>query len=137
MAFATQEDVFSVIEDVFPPIFAQYGTYHTASKAPFRRISFNDAMETYGSDKPDLRIDLTVQDATKLLSGCGFGPFEGNVVKAIVVTDFAVPASRSTDCAPRWRCSPATKGYWFRYDENGEIRGPALPNLWRPSKMRP
>ena len=49
MAFATQEDVFSVIEDVFPTIFAQYGTYHTASKAPFRRISFNDAMETYGS----------------------------------------------------------------------------------------
>ena len=89
MAFASQEDVFAVIEDVFPPIFAKYGTYNTASKAPFRRVSFEDAMETYGSDKPDLRIDLTVQDATELLSGCGFGPFEGNVVKAIVVTDFA------------------------------------------------
>ena len=73
MAFASQEDVFAVIEDVFPPIFAKYGTYNTASKAPFRRISFEDAMETYGSDKPDLRIDLTVQDATELLSGCGFG----------------------------------------------------------------
>ena len=92
--FASQEDVFAVIEDVFPPIFAKYGTYNTASKAPFRRISFEEAMETYGSDKPDLRIDLTVQDATELLSGCGFGPFEGNVVKAIVVTDFAGSASR-------------------------------------------
>ena len=123
MAFATQEDVFSVIEDVFPPIFAQYGTYHTASKAPFRRISFNDAMETYGSDKPDLRIDLTVQDATKLLSGCGFGPFEGNVVKAIVVTDFAGTRKQIDGLCAEVEVQSGNKGYWFRYDENGEIVG--------------
>ena len=123
MAFATQEDVFSVIEDVLPPIFAQYGTYHTASKAPFRRISFNDAMETYGSDKPDLRIDLTVQDATKLLSGCGFGPFEGNVVKAIVVTDFAGTRKQIDGLCAEVEVQSGNKGYWFRYDENGEIVG--------------
>ena len=123
MAFATQEDVFSVIEDVFPPIFAQYGTYHTASKAPFQRISFNDAMETYGSDKPDLRIDLTVQDATELLSGCGFGPFEGNVVKAIVVTDFAGTRKQIDGLCAEVEVQSGNKGYWFRYDENGEIVG--------------
>lgn len=59
MAFATQEDVFAVLEDVLPPIFAKFGTYNVASSAPFRRIAYRDAMETYGSDKPDLRIDLT------------------------------------------------------------------------------
>ena len=52
------------------------------------RIPYTEAMEKYGSDKPDLRIDLTVQDVTGLLGACGFGPFEGNVVKAVVVSDF-------------------------------------------------
>ena len=88
MAFANQEDVFAVLERVLPPIFAKYGTYNVASTAPFVRIPYLEAMDTYGSDKPDLRIDLKLQDATQLLSGCGFGPFEGNTVKAVVVTDF-------------------------------------------------
>ena len=45
MAFATQDDVFAVLERVLPPIFAKYGKYNTASSAPFQRISFRDAME--------------------------------------------------------------------------------------------
>ncbi len=57
MAFASQEDVFAVLEDVLPPIFAKYGAYDRASGAPFTRIPYAQAMETYGSDKPDLRID--------------------------------------------------------------------------------
>ena len=123
MAFATQEDVFSVIEDVFPPIFAKYGTYNVASSAPFRRIAFNDAMETYGSDKPDLRIDLTVQDATELLSGCGFGPFENQVVKAVVVTDFTATRKQIDALCNDVEVQSGNKAYWFRYDENGEIVG--------------
>ena len=123
MAFATQEDVFSVIEDVFPPIFAKYGTYNVASSAPFRRIAFNDAMETYGSDKPDLRIDLTVQDATGLLAGCGFGPFENQVVKAVVVTDFTATRKQIDALCSDVEVQSGNKAYWFRYDENGEIVG--------------
>ncbi len=87
MAFANQEDVFAVLEDVLPPIFAKYGTYNTASAAPFVRIPYLEAMEKYGSDKPDLRIDLTVQDATALLAGCGFPPFENQTVKAFSITN--------------------------------------------------
>ena len=64
MAFASKDDVFEIIEDVLPPIFAKYGIYKTASQAPFKRISYRDAMETYGSDKPDLRNDLVLQDVT-------------------------------------------------------------------------
>ena len=54
MAFASQEDVFAVIEDVLPPIFAKYGNYDRASGAPFMRIPYLEAMEKYGTDKPDL-----------------------------------------------------------------------------------
>ena len=67
MAFADQEDVFAVLEDVLPPIFAQYGTYNVASTAPFRRISYRDAMDKYGSEKPDLRIDMNVPDDNEAL----------------------------------------------------------------------
>ncbi len=123
MAFATQEDVFAVLERVLPPIFAKYGTYNIASEAPFRRIAYLDAMETYGSDKPDLRIDLTVQDATGLLAGCGFGPFEGNTVKAIVVTGFEGTRKQIDALCADVEVQSGNKAYWFRYDENGEIVG--------------
>ncbi len=123
MAFANQEDVFSVLEEVLPPIFAQYGKYNTASAAPFTRIPYLEAMEVYGSDKPDLRIDLTVTDATALLSGCGFGPFEGNTVKAIVVTGFQGTRKQIDGLCNEVEVQAGNKAYWFRYDENGEIVG--------------
>ena len=81
MAFASQEDVFSVVEEVLPPVFEKYGVYKTASKAPFVRIPYLESMDKYGSDKPDLRIDLVLQDATEVMADCGFGPFEGQTVK--------------------------------------------------------
>jgi len=123
MAFADQEDVFAVLEEVLPPIFAKYGKYNIASEAPFKRIGFAESMEKYGSDKPDLRIDLTVQDATELLSGCGFPPFEGNTVKAIVVTEFEGTRKQIDGLCAEVEVQSGNKAYWFRYDENGEIVG--------------
>ena len=123
MAFASQEDVFAVIEDVLPPIFAKYGKYKTASKAPFARISYNDAMEKYGSDKPDLRIDLLVQDATECMAGCGFGPFEGQTVKAIVVDEFQATRKVIDKICADVEVQSGQKAYWFKLDENGELVG--------------
>ena len=123
MAFATQEDVFAVMEDVLPPVFAKYGTYNIASTAPFRRIPYLEAMETYGSDKPDLRIDLTVKDVTDLLGGCGFGPFEGNVIKAVPVTNFNATRKQIDKLIADVEVVSGNKSYWFRLDENGEIVG--------------
>ena len=123
MAFADQDDVFAVLERVLPPIFAKYGTYNVASEAPFRRIPYLEAMDTYGSDKPDLRIDLTLQDATGLLSGCGFPPFEGNTVRAIVVSDFTGTRKQIDGLCHEVEVQSGEKAYWFRYDENGEIVG--------------
>lgn len=123
MAFASQEDVFAVIEDVLPPIFAKYGKYKTASKAPFARISYNDAMEKYGSDKPDLRIDLLVQDATECMASCGFGPFEGQTVKAIVVDEFQATRKVIDKICADVEVQSGQKAYWFKLDENGELVG--------------
>lgn len=123
MAFANQEDVFAVLEDVLPPIFAQYGKYDIASDAPFKRISYLDAMDTYGSDKPDLRIDLTVQDATEALSDCGFEPFAGNTVKAVVIPDFKETRKFIDKLCADVEVQSGNKAYWFRLDENGELVG--------------
>ena len=123
MAFASQEDVFAVLEDVLPPVFSRFGKYHTASAAPFRRIPYLEAMETYGTDKPDLRIDLTVKDVTALMDGCGFGPFEGSTVKAIPVTNFTATRKQIDKLCADAEVVSGNKSYWFRLDENGEISG--------------
>ncbi|MBQ9252030.1 MAG: aspartate--tRNA ligase [Clostridia bacterium] len=123
MAFASQEDVFAVLERVLPPIFAKYGTYHRASEAPFQRIPYLEAMETYGSDKPDLRIDLRVQDVTELMDGCGFGPFEGQRVKAVKVTDFTGTRKQIDKLCADVEVISGNKVYWFKVDEKGEIAG--------------
>ena len=123
MAFASQEDVFAVIEDVLPPIFAKYGVYKSASTAPFVRIPYLEAMDKYGSDKPDLRIDLVLQDATDVMADCGFGPFEGNVVKAIVVDNLTATRKQIDAMIAEVEVATAQKTYWFKLDENGEIVG--------------
>ena len=123
MAFADQEDVFAVLEDVLPPIFAKYGAYNTASSVPFQRIPYLEAMEKYGTDKPDLRIDLIVQDATQVLAGCGFGPFEGNTVKAVPVTNFTATRKQIDKLCADVEVQSGQKAYWFRLDEKGEIVG--------------
>ncbi|WP_022777922.1 aspartate--tRNA ligase [Butyrivibrio sp. AE3009] len=132
MAFATQEDVFAVCEDVLPPVFEKYGTYDRASKSPFTRIPYLEAMEKYGSDKPDLRIDLTVTDVTEALKDCGFGPFatkaedgtDTNVrIKAVVISDFKESRKFIDKTIGDVEVQSGNKAYWFRMDENGELVG--------------
>ena len=124
MAFAGQDEVFSVIEDVLPPIFAKYGTYSVASEAPFRRISYVDAMETYGTDKPDLRIDLTVQDMTDLVDGIDFAPFApGNRVKAVVVSDCHLARKAIDKVMAEVEVQAGARPMWFRMDEGGNFVG--------------
>ena len=123
MAFASQEDVFAVIEDVLPPIFAKYGTYDRASGAPFVRIPYLEALEKYGTDKPDLRIDLTVTDVTDLLRTPDFAPFADGVIKAVVVSDFHESRKFIDKTMEAVEVQSGNKGYWFRVDENGELVG--------------
>ena len=121
MAFACKN---VVLEDVLPPIFAKYGKYNIASSAPFKRIPYLEAMEKYGSDKPDLRIDLIVEDITELVRGVEFAPFaEGNTVKAVVVSDCDLTRKHIDKLCADVEVQAGRKPYWFKVDENGELAG--------------
>ena len=123
MSFASQEDVFAIIEDVLPPVFAQYGLYDRASSAPFVRIPYREAMETFGTDKPDLRIDLRVQDVTDLFAGCGFGPFAEGRVKAVKVTNCNESRKTIDKLFAEVEVVAGAKPYWFKMDETGAVAG--------------
>ena len=123
MAFASQDDVFEIIEDVLPPVFAKYGKYNRASGSPFVRIPYLEAMEKYGTDKPDLRIDLTVTDVTDLMRTEEFAPFAEGEIKAVVISDFHESRKFIDKTMADCEIQSGSKGYWFRMDENGEIVG--------------
>ena len=123
MAFATQDDVLSTLEDVLVPVFQKFGKYKRVSQAPFRHIPFNEAMERYGSDKPDLRIDLEIEDISAEVQGCGFGPFEGATVKAIVVHDFAQARKWIDKLLADVEVQTGNKACWVKVDENGNLTG--------------
>ncbi|MBQ9647522.1 MAG: aspartate--tRNA ligase [Oscillospiraceae bacterium] len=123
MAFATQEDVFAICEDVLPPIFAKYGKYDVASRPPFRRIAYLDALETYGTDKPDLRIDLTAKNVTSLFDGTEFEPFKGRTVKAVAVSGCALTRKQIEKLLADCEVQSGSKGYWFKTDETGAVAG--------------
>ena len=123
MAFATQEDVLSTLEDVLVPVFQKYGKYSRVSPAPFRHIPFNEAMERYGSDKPDLRIDLEITDITAEVQGCGFGPFEGNTVKAVAVDNFTQARKWIDKLLADVEVQTGSKACWVKVDDNGNLTG--------------
>lgn len=86
MAFATQEDVFDTAEEVLYDIFSKFSD-KKVSKKPFRRIPYEEAMKKYGTDKPDLRNPLVIEDLTKFFETVEFKPFKGKPVRGIVVPD--------------------------------------------------
>ena len=85
MSFATQEDVFNVIEPVIYNTFKEFSDKEISS-APFRRITYKEAMLKYGSDKPDLRNPLFIIDLSEFFNKCTFKPFINRTVRAIKVT---------------------------------------------------
>ena len=123
MAFASQEDVLTTLEEVLVPVFEKFGKYQRVSQAPFRHIAYNDAMERYGSDKPDLRIDLEIQDITAEVQGCGFGPFQDATVKAVAVDNFTQARKWIDKLLADVEVQTGNKACWVKVDENGQLTG--------------
>ncbi len=92
MSFATQEDVFAVLEYTMGTIFEEFSNGRKVSKAPFIRIPFKEAMLKYGSDKPDLRNPLVIQDATGLFGHSGFSVYDTKVAEGEKIRAIVLPA---------------------------------------------
>ena len=123
MAFASQDDVLTTLEEVLQPIYVKYGQYDRVSSYPFQRIGFNEAMERYGSDKPDLRIDLEVSDITAEVAGCEFGPFQNATVKAVAVDNFTEGRKWIDKLLVDVEVQTGNKICWVKVDENGQLTG--------------
>ena len=125
MAFATQEDVFKVIEEVMYNVFKEFSNIKVGDH-PFPRIPYREAMLKYGSDKPDLRNPLVIQDVTNIFENLGFKAFAGKTVRVIVVpngaenprsffegmTDFAIQECKAKGLA------------WLKVNEDRTMQGP-------------
>ena len=123
MAFASQDDVLTTLEEVLQPLYKKFGQYDRVSSYPFQRIGFTEAMERYGSDKPDLRIDLEVRDITAEVAGCEFGPFQNATVKAVAVDNFAEGRKWIDKLLADVEVQTGNKVCWVKVDENGELTG--------------
>lgn len=124
MAFATQDDVFAVAETVFPAILAKYAN-KPFSPAPFRRITFEEAMLKYGSDKPDLRNPLEIIDISDLFVKTDFKPFRGKTVRAINVPGMASRSKTFFEKMEAFAMSIGMKGLGYvKVDENFNYLGP-------------
>ena len=123
MAFASQEDVLETLETVLQPVYEKFGKFKRVAQAPWRHIPYNEAMERYGSDKPDLRIDLEIQDISAIVQGCGFGPFEGSTVKAVAVDNFTQARKWIDKLLADVEVQTGNKACWVKVDENGALTG--------------
>ena len=84
MCFTNEEEILTLGEDIFYSVFSKFSKKHISQK-PFKRLTFNDALEMYGTDKPDLRNPLIIKDATEILKNTTFNPFKKSNIKVIVV----------------------------------------------------
>ena len=124
MAFATQEDVLKTIEELITTVFTKHTTWQV-DKGPFKRITYKEAMEKYGIDKPDLRNPLIIQDATELFKESEFNAFKGKTIKAIVVPNGALQGRKFFDSMTEFAVEEqGAKGLaWTKIDENNTPQG--------------
>ena len=122
MAFATQEDVLQVCEDVIYDVFKTYSTKKFSGK-PFRRITFKDAMMQFGTDKPDLRNPLRIFDLTDFFAKVDFPLFKGKPVRGIVADCFGQSRKFFEDSL-KFATSIGMKGLGYLTLTDGEFKGP-------------
>ncbi len=124
MSFATQEDVFKVLEELITSTFKKFSTWKV-EEGPFIKIPYREAMEKYGSDKPDLRNPLIIQDVTTLFKDTEFNAFKDKVIKAIIVPNGASQGRKFFDNMTKYAIEElGAKGLaWVKIDEENNVTG--------------
>lgn len=124
MSFVTQEDVFKVVETIIPTVFKK-NTDWKVEEGPFVRIPYKEAMEKYGSDKPDLRNPLIIEDLTGIFGGTEFNAFKDKIVKAIVVSNMEDKPRKFFDQMSEYAVQElGAKGLaWVKVDSENNLTG--------------
>jgi len=124
MSFVEEDEVLSLGEEIFYDVFTAFSNKEV-TKPPFRRIAYRDAMEMYGSDKPDLRNPLIIKDASEVLENTTFGPFKKSVVKVIVVDDIGTKSNSWFNELVDYASSIGMPGIGYvTLMEDGSLKGP-------------
>ena len=136
MSFVTQDDVFDAIEPVLFEIFDENKKNQEikVSNYPFKRIPYNESMEKYGTDKPDLRNPLLISDYTDVFKGSNFKIFsnqieKNSVVKGIIVNDTANQPRSFFDKLNNWARDEGAAGLGYISFIENDFKGPIAKNL--------
>ncbi|HKR18483.1 aspartate--tRNA ligase [Rhizorhapis sp.] len=133
MSFVTQDDVFNALEPVLHGVFEEFGKGRAVTSTPFPRIAYKESMLKYGSDKPDLRNPLVIQDVTEHFRGSGFGIFagiveSGGVIRAIPAPGAGAGSRKFFDDMNVWARGEGHAGLGYINIKDGVPGGPIAKN---------
>jgi aspartyl-tRNA synthetase len=141
MSYVTQDDVFDAVAPVLAGVFEEFGKGRAVTKPPFPRITFDDAMLKYGTDKPDLRNPLVIADVGEVFAGSDFAVFSKLVEKGGVVRAIPAPGAASRprsffDKLNDWARGEGAPGLGYVVFSESEAKGPIAKFLDAPRLAR-
>ena len=132
MSFVDQDDVISLAEEILTDVWAAAG-YEISTPIP--RMTYEEAMRRYGSDKPDLRFEIELVECTEFFSDTPFRVFKAPYVGAVVMSGGATQPRRQLDAWQEWARQRGAKGLaYILVGEDGELGGPVAKNLSDPER---
>ena len=124
MSFVEEDEILAVGEEIFYDVFSHFSDKQVSPR-PFRRIAYSDAMNMYGTDKPDLRNPLIIEDASEVLKNTKFGPFRKSTVKVIVVDGIGTNSNSWFNEVVEYASSIGMPGIgYLTLLEDGSLKGP-------------
>jgi aspartyl-tRNA synthetase len=125
MSFVTQDDVFAALEKLFVGLFQEFAPARAMTPAPFPRITYDDVMRRFGTDKPDFRNPLEICELTGLFARSGFKAFAGKIVRAIRIPEGAKQSRSFFDkLEERAKTEGAAGLAWLLVEEGNSLKGP-------------